>query len=155
VVKASGIVSLKSLLEVEPDHEGLHRGFATSQVFANPAYDGRGVPAVEHTEYRGAVDLIIKAPAPNAVNDGHISGNYRMLRPVIDLDRCTACGICWILCPDAAISMPGPHGEKIWVDNDFCKGCGICWRECNVSGAIRAEPELNFRGGVVRIAYGL
>lgn len=155
VVKASGIVPLKSLLEVEPDREGLQRGFATAQILENPFYDGHDAPETEHSEYRGMVDLIIRAPAPNSVNDGHISGNYRILRPVIDLDHCTACGICWILCPDAAISIPGPHGEKIWINNDYCKGCGICWRECNVSGAIRAEPELNFRGGVVRMTYGL
>jgi oxalate oxidoreductase subunit delta len=154
-VRATGIVSLESLMEVEPDHAGLRRGFEGARVFVNPAYDGREASVEEHAEYRGTVDLIIRAPLPNSVNDGHISGNYRMLRPVIDLDHCTACGICWILCPDAAISMPGPHGEKIWINNDYCKGCGICWRECNVSGAIRAEPELHFRGGVVRLAYGL
>jgi pyruvate ferredoxin oxidoreductase delta subunit len=84
-----------------------------------------------------------------------VSGNYRILRPVINMERCTACGICWILCPDAAISMPGPSGEKIWINLDYCKGCGICWKECNVSGAIHYEPELAFRDGVQRLAYAL
>jgi oxalate oxidoreductase subunit delta len=155
VARATGLVALHSLMEVEADHAGLQRGFETVRVFSNPAYRGRVEEERPAEGFRGRVDLIIKAPAPNGVNPGHISGNYRVLRPVINLERCTACGICWIFCPDAAISMPGPGGEKIWINYDYCKGCGICWQECNVDGAIRAEPELAFRGGVVRIAYGL
>lgn len=155
MTRATGVVALDSLLTVEPDREGLQRGFDAVQLFANPAYTGRERPEHLPEGYRGKVDLIIKAPSPNGVNAGHISGNYRILRPVINLDRCTACGICWIFCPDAAISMPGPDGEKIWINYAYCKGCGICWQECNVSGAIYAEPELNFRGDMVRIAYGL
>lgn len=155
VARASGVVSVESLRAVDVDHEGLQRGFEQVQILVNPTYRGGTHAEMPQEGYRGTVDLIIKAPLLNGVNEGHISGNYRVLRPVIDLEHCTACGICWIYCPDAAISMPGPQGEKIWVNYDYCKGCGICWQECNVRGAIRAEPELDFRGGMVRLTYGL
>lgn len=155
VARASGVVGIESLGAVEVDQEGLQRGFDQARILVNPAYRGVARTEARAEGFHETVDLIIKAPPANGVNAGHISGNYRALRPVIDLQHCTACGVCWIFCPDAVISMPGPGGEKIWINYEYCKGCGICWKECNVRGAIRAEPELAFRGGMVRLTYGL
>ena len=52
------------------------------------------------------------------------TGSWRVFRPVVDKEKCNACGICAMFCPDAAIS------EDLEVDLDFCKGCGICAHEC-------------------------
>lgn len=155
VVRATDIISLESMLAVQTDPAGVQRGYDEARLLVNPAFAGRSQQDPPLAGYHEMVDLIIKAPAPNGVNDGFVTGNYRILRPIISLDRCTACGICWIFCPDSAIKMPGPQGEKIWINYDYCKGCGICRRECSVSGAIWAEPEIEFRGGVVRLAYTL
>jgi len=48
------------------------------------------------------------------------TGSWRVFKPVVDKEKCNACGICAMFCPDAAIS------EDLVVDLDFCKGCGIC-----------------------------
>ncbi len=56
---------------------------------------------------------------------------------------CTACDLCWALCPDAAIlrATPGHPGGAVRyaIDGDHCKGCGICAAECP-RGAIVLEP---------------
>jgi pyruvate ferredoxin oxidoreductase delta subunit len=52
------------------------------------------------------------------------TGSWRLFRPEVDRDRCNACGLCTLYCPDAAIS------EELDVDLSFCKGCGICANEC-------------------------
>lgn len=52
------------------------------------------------------------------------TGTWRIFRPERDPEKCNACGLCAMHCPDAAID------EDLGIDTDFCKGCGICAREC-------------------------
>ncbi|MFH0800266.1 MAG: 4Fe-4S dicluster-binding protein [Pseudomonadota bacterium] len=61
------------------------------------------------------------------------TGDWRSQWPKYNKDRCIKCGVCYVFCPDAAISIAADG----YVDfSDFyCKGCGICAREC-VTGAI-------------------
>jgi 2-oxoacid:acceptor oxidoreductase delta subunit (pyruvate/2-ketoisovalerate family) len=40
---------------------------------------------------------------------------------------CSQCGICWIFCPDMAVTKTEQGYE---IDYDYCKGCGICSHEC-------------------------
>ena len=54
------------------------------------------------------------------------TGSWRAFKPVIDANKCTACGICWLYCPEPAIIKGKPHA----VDYRYCKGCGICANEC-------------------------
>ena len=61
----------------------------------------------------------------------YITGTWRTLRPVRDLDQCTQCLICWIVCPDAAITVD--DGCVVGFDYEHCKGCGICATECPVN----------------------
>ncbi len=65
------------------------------------------------------------------------TGDWRNKRPVRDKEKCTRCLICWIFCPDAAISW---DGTDIHFNLDFCKGCGICAEECPVN-CIEMEEE--------------
>lgn len=62
------------------------------------------------------------------------TGSWRREKPVLDYQRCTKCGICWIHCPDAAID------ENLQVNYDYCKGCGVCANECPIK-AIKMEEE--------------
>jgi|TARA_B100001971_G_C18225064_1_gene559816 2-oxoacid:acceptor oxidoreductase delta subunit (pyruvate/2-ketoisovalerate family) len=57
-----------------------------------------------------------------------LTGDWRVKRPVIELDKCTHCMICWIYCPDSAIEVK--EGRFIGFDLIHCKGCGICAEEC-------------------------
>ena len=65
------------------------------------------------------------------------TGDWRSSRPVIDKEKCTNCLLCWIYCPDSAISCEKPPK----VDYRYCKGCGICANECPRK-AIRMEEEV-------------
>ncbi len=56
------------------------------------------------------------------------TGSWRALRPVVDMERCTHCMICWIFCPDSAVLAE--DGRFVGFALDACKGCGICAVEC-------------------------
>ncbi len=56
------------------------------------------------------------------------TGNWRIEQPVIELDKCKRCFLCYLYCPEAAMRLDAenfPH-----VDYDHCKGCMICYEEC-------------------------
>ena len=48
------------------------------------------------------------------------TGTWRVFRPVVDKEKCNACGLCATYCPDAVIN------DDLEID----KGCGICANEC-------------------------
>lgn len=56
------------------------------------------------------------------------TGGWRSRRPVVDLEKCSHCLICFIYCPDSSIKV---EAEKmVGIDYYYCKGCGICATEC-------------------------
>jgi len=64
------------------------------------------------------------------------TGDWRAFRPVVDIEKCTGCLLCWIYCPEPAIVQ---KDKKVRVDYDFCKGCGICAEECPVKAITMIE----------------
>ena len=48
----------------------------------------------------------------------YITGTWRTMRPVRDLEQCTQCLICWIMCPDSSIT----------VEAGSCRGRWRRWR---------------------------
>jgi len=64
--------------------------------------------------------------AGNAQN--YETGSWRVNRPILDMNKCTSCLICWIFCPDTSIIVK--DGKVTGIDLEHCKGCGICAREC-------------------------
>lgn len=65
------------------------------------------------------------------------AASWRTQRPILSLDACTGCMICWKFCPEPAIT---PSDGKVALDLAACKGCGVCAHECPVD-EIRMEPE--------------
>ncbi len=66
------------------------------------------------------------------------TGSWRTYVPVVDHDKCIACGICARVCPEGCVF---PVGERVLQKNakifyehdlDYCKGCGVCVEECPV-----------------------
>jgi len=68
----------------------------------------------------------------------YTTGNWRVEKPVIDYNKCVKCLICWLYCPEPAITRESSGAVK--VDYDYCKGCGICAEECPVK-CIAMVPE--------------
>ena len=66
------------------------------------------------------------------------TGAWRNIKPIIELENCIQCGICWKFCPDVAIYI-----EDEWpvTDYDYCKGCGICAEECPKDCITMVEEE--------------
>jgi MinD superfamily P-loop ATPase len=56
--------------------------------------------------------------------------------PVVDMDRCTACGTCASVCEFNAIAML----KKPLVFPELCHGCGACFIACPAN-AIRETPR--------------
>ena len=74
--------------------------------------------------------------------------------PVVDNDRCTACGQCAAVCEFNAIAML----KKPMVFTELCHGCGACTLVCPVE-AIREEPRAigtveTGQAGPIRFAQG-
>lgn len=90
--------------------------------------------------YKAPFAGTVKSPVTE--NDKMITGTWRMIRPVIDAEKCTQCLNCWLSCPDACIT---PTDDGMVVNYKYCKGCGLCINQCPF-GAIAAVPELEFNG---------
>jgi len=88
-------------------------------------------------------------PAPVRQQELFITSNWRVVRPVIDHEKCTRCFTCYISCPDSCWSFNEPEEKMEW-NWKFCKGCQICIHECPAD-ALKAVPELDFEDGVVRL----
>lgn len=80
-------------------------------------------------------------PCPTTENDKMVTGNWRYLRPVVDMEACTMCKTCWLMCPDSCVISDEDKG--ISFNLKYCKGCGICSSVCPVD-AISRVPELDF-----------
>jgi pyruvate ferredoxin oxidoreductase delta subunit len=75
------------------------------------------------------------------------TGDWRTNYPKTDENKCIACGVCWIYCPDDSRRLvrrqKAPAGALYTHYYDFnfnyCKGCGVCAAECP-TGAIVMLP---------------
>ncbi len=63
------------------------------------------------------------------------TGSWRSLKPVVDAEKCTGCGLCWLYCPEPAITK----GKPAVIDYRYCKGCGICANECPTKAITMVE----------------
>ena len=88
-------------------------------------------------------------PAPVTAQELFITSNWRIVRPVIDREKCALCFTCVMVCPDSCWSYNEKEEQVEW-NWKFCKGCQICIHECAVE-ALTAVPELDFEDGVVRL----
>ena len=88
-------------------------------------------------------------PAPVKQQELFMTSNWRIVRPVIDHEKCTRCFTCYITCPDSCWSFD-ERTEKMEWNWKFCKGCQLCIHECPAD-ALKAVPELDFEDGVARL----
>ena len=77
---------------------------------------------------------LINSPATSLRN---FTGSWRSQKPIIDLEKCIKCLICWIDCPDNSIVRL--HDDYVEVDYKYCKGCGICAAVCPTKAIMMIE----------------
>jgi pyruvate ferredoxin oxidoreductase delta subunit len=68
---------------------------------------------------------VINIPATSIHN---YTGSWRSLKPIVDLNKCIKCLLCWVDCPDNSIVRR--EDDFVDVDYRYCKGCGICADVC-------------------------
>jgi len=102
-----------------------------------PAPEVRLVTPVYEGAWAGTASVASTANTPLRK-----TGDWRVMRPVIDLDRCTHCWICFVNCPDGAITLGSADAPQI--DYGVCKGCLMCAEECPIH-AIANEREVQNR----------
>lgn len=86
-------------------------------------------PAFVELVYHGPEASTCSITSPGNAQTRRV-GDWARLKPLIDYDECTKCRICFVYCPDSAITIGTddyPH-----VNYDACKGCDICYTECPV-----------------------
>lgn len=59
------------------------------------------------------------------------TGAWRTYRPVIDHEKCTKCGRCYLFCPDGVVEWD-TEKEEFTIDLAYCKGCEMCAVMCPV-----------------------
>jgi 2-oxoacid:acceptor oxidoreductase delta subunit (pyruvate/2-ketoisovalerate family) len=66
------------------------------------------------------------------------TGGWRTgVRPEVDFSACVNCLLCWIYCPDSAVTLDGTIFSGF--DYNFCKGCEVCAEVCPVAAITMVE----------------
>ncbi len=60
------------------------------------------------------------------------TGDWRVFKPIVHLEECIACMMCWVSCPENAISVD--KDDYPTIDYNICKGCLICEQVCPKKG---------------------
>lgn len=66
------------------------------------------------------------------IAEGRKTGDWRVFRPIMHHEECIACGMCWVSCPDNAITLDAE--DKPVINYELCKGCLICEQVCPKNG---------------------
>lgn len=68
------------------------------------------------------------------------TGEWRIVRPIYNKDKCIKCGMCAVYCPTGCVK----ETDNVYTpDYEYCKGCGICANECPAH-AIKMNKEEEF-----------
>lgn len=62
-----------------------------------------------------------------------------MSKPIIDVDECSACGICVDACPQEVLEIVNDVATV--VNEDACIACGDCVEECPMGSITEIEED--------------
>ena len=82
--------------------------------------------------------------AGNAIE--YNTGNWRAFRPIVNLEKCTHCMLCWLYRPDISVNVD--DRKMAGFDLEHCKGCGVCADVCPPK-CISMHPEGEFDEEVI------
>jgi len=75
------------------------------------------------------------ADAPRLRTGGWRTG----LKPAVELERCVNCLLCWLYCPDSAVTLDGTTFTGF--DLAYCKGCELCAEVCPTHAITMVEDD--------------
>ncbi len=61
------------------------------------------------------------------------------VKPQVDLTKCVNCLLCWLYCPDSAVSVDG--ATFTGFDLRYCKGCELCAVVCPTDAIAMVEDR--------------
>lgn len=77
----------------------------------------------------------------NIVKHNLLSRDYKLVSTV-NLDTCTRCGLCAIVCRDSAYQAIELDEDRVPViDQKQCEGCGLCVQICPVPDCMRLQEK--------------
>jgi uncharacterized Fe-S center protein len=76
--------------------------------------------------FGGAIKNLAMGCAPSAGK----ADQHKGMKPVVDAQKCTACGVCMGVCPRSAITIVDGASR---INHDRCVGCGECMTMCATS----------------------
>lgn len=65
----------------------------------------------------------------------------------LDIDKCTGCGMCTVVCPHAVFGREG--NKVVIVDRDACMECGACSQNCPAD-AIEVRSGVGCAAGIIQ-----
>ena len=83
---------------------------------------------------------------------GYKTGDWRVQRPMLHINKCTNCMICYIYCPDTSVVIDKEKAVMKGFDLNFCKGCGVCAAVCPVK-CIDMKNEKDFTDCTTCVVY--
>jgi pyruvate ferredoxin oxidoreductase gamma subunit len=123
---------------VQLAHAVYTQGQAWEPIQERPAApEAAAVPLVEMTfapPAQAAPSIYAMANSPQRQ-----TGSWRQFRPVLHREQCSRCWLCFVWCPEAAISLDSDDYPV--VDYTVCKGCLLCAHECPTQ-AFSIEKEV-------------
>lgn len=67
--------------------------------------------------------------------------DWRIEKPLLNLEECIHCQFCWIYCPD--MSIISRDKKMVAIDFDHCKGCGICVEVCPTNALLMFPEQMD------------
>jgi heterodisulfide reductase subunit A len=128
---ATGIEILNDKLKLERSPDGFFKEFHsrlnpidTSTVGISLAGAAQGPKSIAET-------IMQAKGAASSANIIMRPGEYtmRMEKAIVDIPRCSKCGLCVEVCPYGAISLD-PKEKFAVVDEVKCRACGMCAATC-------------------------
>jgi uncharacterized Fe-S center protein len=76
--------------------------------------------------FGGAIKNLAMGCAPSAGK----ADQHKGMKPIVDVQKCSACGVCVGVCPRSAITIQDGASH---INHDRCVGCGECMAMCSTS----------------------
>jgi heterodisulfide reductase subunit A len=126
---ANGIEKLNDILRLERSPDGFFKEYHARLNTVDTNTPGIALAGASHGPKSIAETIMQAKGSASSASVIMLPGEYTMimLKAIVDIPRCSKCGLCVNACPYQAITLP-PDGAS--VDEIRCRGCGICAMTC-------------------------